>query len=160
MNNFLTKWDVNENLLQSYRSISIASQSFLLAVGSLLDKDLFIFLVLLAGFSIYMIWGIWYEVVKFRHYAVDYYKYGLKLPKNKRDEFSKNFPIKDYFESQSVREQVKIELSIPTYWRATRKKIDRQIPIILTFIWVSLIFFKYFEYTGFMAKFHSCIGLF
>ena len=147
MDEYLTKWDVNENLLQSYRSISIASQSFLLAVGSLLDQDLFLFLVILASLSIFMLWFIWYEVVQFRHFAVDYYKYILKLPREQQLIFSKLYPFDDYMEDSTIREKARDLLKIPTYWRKTRKKIDRWIPIILTVIWILLVIFKYLEYS-------------
>ncbi len=36
MSELMTRWSVNESLLQSHRSIFISSQTFLIAVGAIL----------------------------------------------------------------------------------------------------------------------------
>lgn len=75
------KWELNEQLLQSYRGVFISSQSFMLAVGAIVwgkDKDLNVFGITCAV-GIGMIWLMWFGVVRARHKIVDYYKYGSNL---------------------------------------------------------------------------------
>jgi len=69
------RWNANESLLQSYRSIFISSVSFLLAVGAIVAEKSIAVLMAVAVVSVLMIWAIWFRVVRARHLIVDYYMY-------------------------------------------------------------------------------------
>jgi len=70
-------YQINEDLLQSYRQIFISTESFLLAVGAIiLDKSLLL-LMIIAAVSIITIWYLWFRIVRSRHLIVDYYKFTL-----------------------------------------------------------------------------------
>src|SRR5450631_2027812 len=75
------QWNINEMLLQSYRSYFISFQSIFLAVGAFLfGKDIRLsFLLFLIG--VLSIWLLWAPVVRFRRRAVDFYKYQYLKPK-------------------------------------------------------------------------------
>jgi len=135
----LERWNVNETLLQSYRSIFISSQSFILAVGAIvLDKSIFI-LFSIAIMSLVMIWVVWFPVVVSRHRIVDYYKYRALKPTD----------IPDCSESQYVHDPVKRKqanevFGINTNWRLTRIKLDCVLPIMFTLVWSLLLGYAIF----------------
>ncbi|MBA7645545.1 MAG: hypothetical protein GH143_01355 [Calditrichaeota bacterium] len=138
------KWSTNETLLQSYRSIFISSQSFLLAVGVLsFDRSNWL-LIILAEISVFMIWYIWFPVVKTRHRFVDYHKYALELSE---EEQSKLCEVKKYVEDKEERKQANIILKLCNgQWRLTRKKVDILIPCFFICIWVCLLILKIIEH--------------
>jgi len=135
----LERWNVNETLLQSYRSIFISSQSFILAVGAIvLDKSTFI-LFAIAIMSLIMIWVVWFPVVVSRHRIVDFYKYRAIKPGD----------IPDCSEAQYVHDPVKRKranegFGITTNWRKTRIKLDLVIPIMFTLVWILLLGYAIF----------------
>ena len=70
-------YQINEDLLQSYRQIFISTESFLLAVGAIiLDKSMAL-LMIIAVVSIITIWYLWFRIVRSRHLIVDNYKFNL-----------------------------------------------------------------------------------
>jgi hypothetical protein len=132
----LTRWSVNENLLQWYRSIFIASQSFLLVVGTLfLEKSRLICLVI-SGISIFIILIIWVPVVRSRHKIVDYYKGALEIDEKSRKQLC---TWKEYVECRGKRGEANKIFQIKTNWRKTRWKMDLLMPILFTLIWGLLI---------------------
>ena len=130
------KYQTNEDLLQSYRSIFISSESFLLAVGAIfLEKNL-IMLLITVVIGLVMIWFLWFPIVRARHLIVDYYKYQAKLTLS-----SKNICSVDEYvdkKNRELRKQTNKMLGINTNWRKTRKKIDLYLPILFSIVWVSL----------------------
>jgi hypothetical protein len=129
------KYSINESLLQSYRQIFISSESFLLAVGTLaLEQDIAVFLIV-AIVSIIIIWPGWFEVVKFRHRIVDYYKFSV--------EHETGISLKDYINNAKIRKTanqiIGKELGEKGNWRPTRKKIDCMLPVMFTLVWLVLI---------------------
>lgn len=136
---YKTEWSVNESLLQSYRSIFISSQAFILAVGVLLIDNKPIFLIV-AIISLFMIWYIWFRVVRSRHLIVDYHKYASKLDKPKQEELRKRYTEDEYVKNKDKRSKANILLGIDTNWRPTRIKIDLLLPVLYTSIWLTLIF--------------------
>jgi len=99
------------------------------------DKSSWLFYIL-AGISVYMIWHIWFPVVKSRHRFVDYYKYALELPEEER---SKLCEVKIYVKDKKEREKANRILKLEDgEWRPTRKKVDFVIPCLFTFIWLCL----------------------
>lgn len=130
----LERWNVNETLLQSYRSIFISSQSFILAVGAIvLDKSTFI-LAAIAIMSLIMIWVVWFPVVVSRHKIVDFYKYRALKPADIPD-----CSESEYVHDQGKREQANEVFGITTNWRKTRIKLDLFIPIMFTLVWLLLV---------------------
>ena len=141
MSELLTKWSVNESLLQSHRSIFISSQAFLIAVGAILleaDKPEWL-LQLIAVSGLIIIWWFWVRVVINRARIVDYYKFQL------------NDGFKIYFDKCSEDDYVKnkdgkrksINKTIgKSNLRATRWKMDVGLPIIFSLIWLALLIVK------------------
>lgn len=138
MSELLTRWSVNESLLQSHRSIFISSQAFLIAVGAILleaDKPKWL-LQLIALSGLIIIWWFWVMVVINRARIADYYKFQLN------DEF------KTYFDKCSETDYVKnkdnkrksINKAIgKSNLRVTRWKMDVGLPIIFSLIWLALL---------------------
>lgn len=129
------KWSINESSLQSYRSIFISSESFMIAVGAiLLDKN-FTVLVAIAVVSVLMIWGIWVPVVRSRHLIVDYYKYRSM----KAEPVVGLCEERDYVHDRQLRNKANQLLGIKANWRPTRWKIDLLTPILLTVMWILIV---------------------
>jgi hypothetical protein len=128
------KWSLNESLLQSYRSIFISSESFLLAVGAIVAEKNVIALMATALVSFFIIWRIWFPVVTARHRIVDYYKgrafHGA--PPNLCE-------VEEYVHDKARRQAANKILDIETNWRPTRKKIDLWTPLLFSAVWMVLI---------------------
>lgn len=149
MRKFENEWNTNESLLQSYRSIFLSSQSFMLAVGAiLLDKDNTNLLILVALISLVQIWFIWFRVVYSRLLIVDYYKYGGLLSDEGISELGGNSEYlradDKYAGKKEYREIVnaifkKSNLNFTKNWRLTRIKIDIFIPVTFTLVWIGFL---------------------
>jgi hypothetical protein len=126
------RWRVNESLLQSYRSIFISSQAFLLAVGAILMTNYFYMFVLLASLSLFIIWFFWFPVVKSRHKIVDYHKY--QMDGKHRFDCTEN----RYTENRKIRKEINKSIDLKN-WRMTRLKLDLGIPLIYSLLWIMLI---------------------
>ena len=129
----LQKWDTNENLLQSYRSIFISSQSFLIAVGAILldSKTPWWLLPIVFIAAIMIIWVLWFQVVSARAKIADIYKHNLL----------ENFDtqsITQYLKDKRFRKAVNLKHGIKN-WRETRLKVDLVLPIIFSIIWIALL---------------------
>lgn len=130
------RWKANEALLQSYRSIFISSESFLLAVGAIVVEKSLAVLLAVAVVSLFMIWAIWFPVVRARHLIVDYYKYrSLKGPPD--DLCTED----EYVHKRTLRRAANRLLGIRTNWRPTRWKIDLLLPILFSVVWITLIIY-------------------
>jgi len=139
MNNDLDKWSINETLLQSYRSIFISSQAFLLAVGAIVSGKNEVVLFSVAAISLLMIWVIWFPVVRSRHKIVDYYKCSSQLSETNRSQLCSE---KEYVHNRKLRTQANQLFDIKTNWRETRFKIDLLIPICFSVIWTVLVIYE------------------
>ena len=147
MRNFENEWNTNESLLQSYRSIFLSSQSFLLAVGAiLLDKGNI--LILVAAISLIQIWFIWFRVVYARSLIVDYYKYGGLLDDEKISDLggcSAYLKADDkYVGDPEYRKKINsifksCDLNFSKNMRLTRIKIDVLIPVTFTLVWAGFL---------------------
>jgi hypothetical protein len=138
MSELLTKWSVNESLLQSHRSIFICSQTFLIAVGAILletsKPEWLIWLLAGSGFTI--IWLFWFRVVITRARVVDYYKFQLD------DNFKANFDNcseDDYVRNRDGKRKSINKTIDKSNLRATRWKMDVGLPIIFSLIWLALL---------------------
>ena len=129
------KYQSNEDLLQSYRSIFISSESFLLAVGAIFLEKSLLLLIITSTIGLIMIWCLWFPIVRARHLIVDYYKYQAQTTANNELICS----MKDYVHNRKLRKETNRILGISTNWRETRKKVDLYIPILFSIVWVSLI---------------------
>lgn len=137
MSELLTKWSVNENLLQSYRSIFISSQTFLIAVGAILlgdDKPAWLLCVIFL-LGLIIIWKFWFEVVLSRARIVDYYKFQLS---NELKNHFENCSEEEYVKNKEKRKVINKKINI-TNLRTTRMKMDIYLPIIFSIIWVALL---------------------
>lgn len=132
------RWSINESLLQSYRSLFISSQSFLLAVGAIVAGKSTAVVLAVAVLSLLMIWSIWFPVVRARHRIVDYYKYGTSLPESKRAELCSE---KQYVHDPELRKKANEAFGIETNWRPTRVKLDLLTPVMFTAIWAVLVIY-------------------
>ncbi|MDP1559473.1 MAG: hypothetical protein Q8K59_04955 [Nitrosomonas sp.] len=135
----MEKWSINETLLQSYRSIFISSQSFLLAVGAIVSGKNHIVLYAIAAISLLMIWAIWFPVVRARHRIVDYYKFGARLPEAERTKLCSE---KQYVHDHELRKTTNNLFGIETNWRPTRKKLDFMMPVLVSSVWAVLIVYE------------------
>ncbi len=130
------RWRINESLLQSYRSLFISSQSFLLSVGAIIADKSTLAVSVVAVLSLFMIWVIWFPMVRARHLIVDYYKYGVSIPHPKPAEVCSE---DQYVHDPDLRKKANEAFGINTNWRSTRVKLDFITPVIFTAIWVVLV---------------------
>lgn len=130
------KYQVNEDLLQSYRSIFISSESFLLAVGAIFLGKSLLLLVITSVIGLIMIWFLWFPIVRARHKIVDYYKFQADGSLSSIDSVC---TIHEYVHNRRKRNQTNTNLGIRTNWRKTRKKIDLYLPILFSIVWIGLI---------------------
>jgi hypothetical protein len=132
------KWQVNEQLLQSYRSMFLSSQSFMLAVGAIAMGKSNLLLALLTVIGLFMIWAIWFPIVRSRHLIVDYHKY--QLNNNKPD--AKICTEMEYVHDKAKRMETNAILGIKQEFRPTRFKIDFCLPLLYSLIWILLLAFQ------------------
>lgn len=136
----LNRWAINESLLQSYRSIFISSQSFLLAVGAIMVGQTAALVYLTAIIGLVVTWFIWVPVVSARHKIVDYYKHAAKLD----PEFLTTLCSEEQYMSSEMRyREANTILGVTTHWRKTRKKVDGCLPVLFSAIWVALMLHQY-----------------
>ena len=135
MNEF-EKYQANEDLLQSYRSIFISSESFLLAVGAIFLEKSFLLLLITSVVGLIMIWFLWFPIVHARHLIVDYYKFQAmgSFPEN-----GSVCTLHDYVHNRTLRKKANKTLGIKSNWRETRVKVDLYLPILFSIVWVGLI---------------------
>ncbi|RZB34634.1 MAG: hypothetical protein SRB1_00402 [Desulfobacteraceae bacterium Eth-SRB1] len=141
MSELISKWSVNESLLQSHRSIFISSQTFFIAVGALLlqtDKPEWL-LWLLTGSGLTIIWWFWFRVVVIRARIVDYYKFQL-YDQNKA--IFDNCSEEEYVKNKEKRDLINEKIG-KSNWRTTRKKMDLGLPVIFSIIWLALLAARY-----------------
>ena len=136
------KWSIHETLLQSYRSIFISSQSFLLAVGAIVSGKSPMVLYAISAISILMIWAIWFPAVRARHRIVDYYKYRAELIKSKRLALSRLCSEKEYVHDYELRKKANELLGIRSNWRPTRMKLDLLTPVLICSGWLVLVVYE------------------
>ena len=139
MTNDIDKWSINESLLQSYRSIFISSQAFLLVVGAIVAGKNGIVLFSVAAISLLMIWVIWFPIVRSRHRIVDYYKFSTRLSEANRSQLCSEH---DYVHDRKLRTNANHLLGIQTNWRETRWKIDFLLPVCFSVIWIVLVIYE------------------
>jgi hypothetical protein len=149
MRKFENEWNTNESLLQSYRSIFLSSQSFLLAVGAILiDKENTTLLYIVGIMALFQIWFIWFRVVYTRLLIVDYYKYGGLLNNKEIDNLGGNREYLQaddkYVSDLEYRKKVNSIFvnsgsNFTSNLRTTRIKIDIIIPVIFTLIWIGFL---------------------
>jgi len=134
-------WNINETLLQSYRSIFISSQSFLLAVGSIMWQSESVVgavvLFIVAIIAIYSILCVWRPVVRYRWLYVDYYKHAANLDPTKRNEIC---TVNQYVHNAIEREKTNAIFEMGRHnLGPTRWKIDVCIPFQFVMIWAALV---------------------
>jgi hypothetical protein len=133
-----TTWAVNESLLQSYRSISVSSESFLLAVGAIAAGKSVLVLLGTAALALILIWLIWFPVVRARHRVVDYHKHVIQLDEQAR---SKLCTEHEYVHDSKLRKRANDLFGIKSNWRATRVKLDLLVPLLFTCMWFILLIY-------------------
>ena len=125
-------WRVNESLLQSYRSIFISSQSFLLGVGAYIAKWEPLFFLAIFAIAQYIIWFVWKEVVRSRSYIVDFHKFQVTKP------LPFNVSESEYVHDSTLRDKANQEFGIKSNIRKTRQKMDVILPNLYSVIWLGI----------------------
>lgn len=141
----LEKWTTNESLLQSYRQIFTGSQAFFLALGTIIiNSDTTWLFYAVAALGLFMIWYVWYRVVRVRHLAVDYHKYLHRYLVKHGQEPEGICTEGEYIDikTRSKRKATNQVLKVKTNLRLTRFKIDILLPIAYTLTWVILAVYK------------------
>lgn len=141
MKEIATKWSVNESLLQSYRSIFISAESFLLAVAVFSIEESTLFFYISSGIAVLIIWVLWFPIVRSRHLIVDYYKYALELSDKKREKLCSE---REFVQKGDHYLETKRRLGIKSHWRLTRIKMDLLLPILFSIFWFSLVLVVFF----------------
>ncbi|MDD5111434.1 MAG: hypothetical protein PHG85_02715 [Candidatus Altiarchaeota archaeon] len=132
------KWQVNEQLLQSYRNMFLSSQSFMLAVGAIAMGKSNLLMALLTIIGLLMIWAVWFPIVRSRHLIVDYHKYQL----NSTSPDAKICTETEYVHDMAKRKETNAILGIKHEFRPTRFKIDLCLPLLYSLIWILLLAFQ------------------
>jgi hypothetical protein len=135
----INRWAINESLLQSYRSMFISSQAFLLAVGAIVIGKSSALVYVTAAVGILVTWSIWFPVVRARHRIVDYYKYSTNLSDDDRAQLCSEH---DYVHDAERRARANQLFGITTNWRRTRLKMDIGLPLLFSSIWVALVVYE------------------
>lgn len=141
MKEIATKWSVNESLLQSYRSIFISAESFLLAVAVFSIEESTLFFYISSVIAVLIIWVFWFPIVRSRHLIVDYYKYALELSDKNRENLCSE---KEFVQKSENYLETKRTLGIKKHWRLTRIKMDLLLPILFSIFWLALVSIVYF----------------
>lgn len=145
------KWDVFERSVESYRSVNIASQSFLLAVGALLSTRSSYVFYPLTGVALIMIWYIWVRITISRQLIADYHRIAMELDSTTLQEFESKCSQDQYVHDTQKRSEANKYGSFITNWRPTRLKVDFLLPSLFTLIWLAL--FAEQVYREFIKKF-------
>ena len=159
--NYSEQWAINESLLQSYRNLSIASQSMILAVGALLYSKYYLLLVAFAT-AMFQMWYIWFRIVSSRAAITDYYKfntlYGFSSFINRNTgcyEEHTSEPLTEtvYLKSKKVQKEANNALAtkvkepkLKTNYRLTRIKLDIILPISFSFLWIIIVINRTIEF--------------
>lgn len=141
MSELISIWSVNQSLLQSYRSIFISSQTFLIAVGAILletDKpEWLLWFLAVSGWTI--IWWFWFRVVVIRARVADYYKF--QIDDNNKAIFD-NCLEEEYVKNKEKRDSINNKIN-KSNWGTTRKKMDLGLPVIFSTIWLALLIVRH-----------------
>lgn len=132
----IDKWAINESLLQAYRSTFISSQSFFLAVGAITLDSNPVLVYVTAAVGLFVIWFVWFPVVRARHRIVDFYKYSSAL---KPEDISALCSEDDYVKNAALRAKANRLFKLDTNWRKTRMKLDIGMPVLFSVVWLALL---------------------
>jgi hypothetical protein len=138
----IDKWAINESLLQAYRSTFISSQSFFLAVGAITLNSNAVLVYLTAAVGMFVIWFVWFPVVRARHRIVDYYKFSSDLSEAERPNLCSE---DEYVQNLAKRTRANELFKLKTNWRRTRIKLDIGMPVLFTIVWMALVISKALE---------------
>ena len=134
---------MNESLLQNYRSSFIASQSLLIATGAMFYQKndivfMFIGIVALAQMVL------WARVIYIRGLIVDYYEYNVGKIFNcngYRIEYNERLSADAYVKNREVRKRVNDTLNHYRYrFDGTSFKVDVFMPISYFVLWLIMLF--------------------
>ena len=149
-----SQWSVYDDMIQSYRSNMISSQSLLLAVAALFfsastpESNTMTIVVCIIG--LINQWFIWHRVIRARSFVADFHKhnakYELSLNINEDGEILKegDTPLTEhtYTTNRSVRKKANKwvaeksnQIKFKRNYRTTRVKLDIILPIMFTIIW-------------------------
>jgi hypothetical protein len=162
VNNNQTKWSTNENLCNSYRGLSVSSNSFLLAVGAILVSNNLHWGLMLGLFALAMtcMWYIFFRIIYIRNIITDYYKFELVLYFNNNGEklFRNDNQLQEstYVRKRGIRKKVNNLITkgnIPSWdynekfgnLRTTRLKLDLILPALYSVIWVIIVSYSFIQ---------------
>ena len=136
-------WEINESLLQSYRTTFIISQSVFVVLGGLLLNNTIqnSLMLLLAIIILFIIWYFWFSAVRARALVVDYYKIQVMFDFSNQVELCKN--VDEYVNNLTKRRAMNRVAGIKSNWRDTRIKFDLLLPVIYTIVWILFVIYKF-----------------
>jgi hypothetical protein len=155
------RWAVNEDLANSYRELSVSSQSFLLAVGAiLLSENNFWLVLIISVVALVIIWWLFFRIIYVRSIITDYYKYEMSnLFGASGDAIApgdKALRENDYVRNAKLRRKVNgLMPTVSSKWdrdtpfgnlRATRFKLDVALPALFTLIWLVFVVYTAVKY--------------
>jgi hypothetical protein len=129
-------WTVNENLLQSYRSAFMVSQSLMLATGAIFWGKSLALLCVVGVISFGIIWGGWVPIVLARHKIVDYYKHSLSLSETQQVRLCTE---SEYVKDARLRNVANEMFGLSGNLGQTRIKLDLVVPASFSLAWVIFV---------------------
>ena len=134
---------MNDSLLQNYRSNFIASQSLLIATGAMFYRHshtIFKFIGVVALFQM----ALWARVIYIRALVVDFYEYDIGEQFNcngYRIKYNERLSVDDYIKNRKIRERVNSALNHYRYrFDRTSFKVDVIMPISYFVLWLIMLF--------------------
>lgn len=161
-NSVLTQWQIYESNVQQYRLISIAVQTILFTGTVNFQAEVFkqgpvtssfFILALISTLGMYHILYFWMPIINARCLFVDYYKYQILKVKSPRLMMilQERVSDKEYVGNTKKRAYVDEKLfrlgANHTHLRATRRKLDYNLPLIFYFGWLIIYAVSLFFYT-------------
>lgn len=148
-----TQWQVNEGLLQQYRSLGMTVQSFLLTVGTIVatlsavDPVSHLAFALIFALSKLHLWVIWYPIVRARALISDYHKhrYIADLSEERLRDLDAFCPQQRFIDDAARRSAVWRDyfgVASGTPRQPTRRKLDVWVPMIYGTVWFCLLAIK------------------
>lgn len=143
MKDIKNAWKMNENLLQSYRSTFIISQSIFLVIGVLLLPPYvpFWLMVCIGTISLSVIWYIWFRTLRSRALVVDYYKIQMTFDFTGHPDFCET--VAEYEHNIKKRKLMNKAAGLSRNWRKTRLKFDLGLPFVYSVLWIAFIIVKF-----------------
>ena len=94
----------------------------------------------IAAIGLFLIWYVWFRVVRVRHLVVDYHKYAYRYFSKYGKSPEGICSEEQYIKRPVLRQETNDILDLQSNWRLTRVKVDLILPIAYSLIWLLLVF--------------------